>query len=84
MVYDSVRERVVLFGGTDFTTALEDTWEWDGVDWRRLEVVGPIGRHRAAMAFDSTRNRVVLFGGAADPSTDPQYYLNDTWELLAE
>src|SRR5438874_3914689 len=33
MAYDSTRERVVLFGGTDGSGFLGDTWEWDGTDW---------------------------------------------------
>ena len=30
MVYDSRRNRVVLFGGNDGGNMLGDTWEWDG------------------------------------------------------
>lgn len=85
MVYDSRRERSVLFGGTNSTEAFADLWEWDGVDWRKLAPFHEVQpRHRATLVFDSDRNRVVLFGGASDPSTDPQTYLNDTWELIVE
>ncbi len=62
MVYDSRRERVVLFR--------HGTWEWDGASWVRRDPVDPEGdgdpafRFRHAMAFDSVRDRVVLFGGA--------------------
>lgn len=35
MAWDPVRERIVLYGGSDGTTWLSDTWEWDGTDWTR-------------------------------------------------
>ena len=63
MVYDSIRERVVLFGG-DSTG--NDTWEWDGSSWHELNPVQrPEWRYSHAMAFDRRRARVVLFGGWA-------------------
>lgn len=37
MAYDSIRRRVVLFGGLDWSqqnpSFLDDTWEWDGATW---------------------------------------------------
>ncbi|HUQ82632.1 MAG TPA: hypothetical protein VM076_15895 [Gemmatimonadaceae bacterium] len=36
MAYDEQRGRVVLFGGTDDTGTLGDTWEWDGKQWTRI------------------------------------------------
>lgn len=34
MAYDSIRQRTVLFGGTDYSVGpLSDTWEWDGANW---------------------------------------------------
>jgi Galactose oxidase, central domain len=72
MVYDTVRRRVVLFGGL----GLSDTWEWDGVDWRqRLPAHSPPPRFGVAMAYDESRRRVVLFGG-----WNKSGYLGDTWE----
>lgn len=73
MAYDSVRGRVVLFGGEDVVgNNLADTWEWDGTTWLQVATTGPSARFGHAMAFDSVRGKVVLFGG---------YYLfADTWE----
>ncbi len=31
LAYDSVRQRVEMFGGFAFFSLLRDTWEWDGV-----------------------------------------------------
>ncbi len=33
--YDPVRQRVVLFGGTDERGLLGDTWQFDGTNWSR-------------------------------------------------
>lgn len=36
LAYDRKRDRVVLFGGRKgWPNDLDDTWEWDGVSWRR-------------------------------------------------
>src|SRR5262249_25554653 len=35
MAYDLVRQRVVMFGGSDNYTNFSDTWEWDGTIWRQ-------------------------------------------------
>jgi len=85
LAYDSVRDRVVLHGGTCIVgeladTGIEsvgDTWEWDGHDWEHREHAnGPPPRANHALAFDSARQRVVLFGGriSGGPSG------GDTWE----
>ncbi len=75
MVYDSHRERVVMFGG-DFHTQLADTWEWDGTTWAETTPASsPSPRTRAAMGYDPVRHRAVLFGG-----NDGSQSLSDTWE----
>ncbi|MBN2360563.1 MAG: hypothetical protein JXR83_13995 [Deltaproteobacteria bacterium] len=73
MAYDSVRGRVVLFGGYDLNwTDVQDTWEWDGETWTDVTPAdSPPARYGPAMAFDSGRGRVVMFGGSG---------LQDTWE----
>ncbi len=78
MAYDSVRNRVVLFGGSDGSSAtpLGDTWEWDGVNWSdRRPAIAPPVRYASAMVYDAARKRVVLFGGSS-----PSGQLGDTWE----
>lgn len=54
---------IVAFGGSDGTSALADTWKWDGAAWAKLTATGPSARLSAAMAFDASRGRVVLYGG---------------------
>ncbi len=85
VAYDSVRRRVVLFGGRyeppptpppQLPVVYGDTWEWDGSGWTRRSTTGPAPRHFATVAFDSARGRTVLFGG----SDALGGFLGDTWE----
>lgn len=77
MAWDSVRHRVVLFGGVGDAGPLDDTWEWDGTTWTEASVaVAPQRRSQHALAFDAARGVTVLFGGA-DWLFNP---LGDTWE----
>ncbi|MEM7201647.1 MAG: kelch repeat-containing protein [Planctomycetota bacterium] len=62
LVYDSVRGRVILYGGYAPFWTYTDTWEWDGNDWLQVGTMGP-ERQNHALAFDAARRRVVLFGG---------------------
>lgn len=79
LAYDSVRQRIVLFGGNNLGTLLADTWEWDGVVWQqRLPVASPPPRCNHAMAFDRVRGVVVLFGGLDGGAGNTS--LRDTWE----
>src|SRR5467141_4109365 len=53
LAYDSVRDRVVLFGGTTGNDELGDTWEWDGNSWTKVATTGPAPRWGACMTYDS-------------------------------
>ena len=81
MVYDTVRERVLLYGGWNdgtlpsFEEGLGDLWEWDGSQWIP-STPGP--RHYShAMAFDSRRGEGVVFGGGRNRD----FELRETWLL---
>jgi hypothetical protein len=80
MAYDSVRERVLLYGGTDRTEpsneeGLGDLWEWDGSQWILSSTDGP--RHYwHGMAFDSSRGEAIVFGGSRN-----RISLQETWLL---
>lgn len=63
MAYDSARGVMVVFGGTDATGRLTDTWEWDGSSWTLRSATGPGTLIYHAMAYDSARGVTVLFGG---------------------
>src|ERR1700704_997407 len=54
VAYDPVSRKVVLFGGLDSSTYLNDTWTFDGVTWtHETTAVAPPGRVVGAMAFDA-------------------------------
>jgi hypothetical protein len=64
MAYDSIRKRVVLFGGDKRgSNFLGDTWEWDGVAWSQVATTGPSPRSSHKMVYDAAREKIVLFGG---------------------
>ncbi len=73
MAYDSSREKVLLFGGSEAT---EGAWEWDGMNWTQLNsVIKPSARYSPAMAYDRARKKVMMFGGVYAGSNK-----NETWE----
>ncbi|MGH7409432.1 MAG: kelch repeat-containing protein, partial [Candidatus Methylomirabilales bacterium] len=78
MVYDSDRQRIVLFGGHTLGTAsgLNDTWEYNGTNWTHATPQSsPPVRGQHGMAYDSGRQRIVVFGGSHGGTT-----YGDTWE----
>lgn len=62
MAYDSIRGRVVLFGGRNGNLRHVDTWEWDGQQWELRATTGPPASAEHSMAFDASRGVMVLFG----------------------
>jgi len=82
--YDPVRHRIVMFGGfsLNYGGALQDTWEYDGVDWtQKSPTTLPTDRAGAAMAYDAVNGKMVMFGGAIGFNLDnsPSSPLNETW-----
>lgn len=78
LVYDSHHNIFVLFGGESDAHFYNDTWEYDGSQWVRLEIASPPPeRSKHGMVFDGNRGVVVLFGGITVSGT----YLDDLWEL---
>ncbi|MFM1870793.1 MAG: hypothetical protein RL398_215, partial [Planctomycetota bacterium] len=76
MCYDSVRQRVLMYGGYG-GAGLSDTWEWDGSNWLlRSNLSAPQIRRWSTMNFDASRGVAVLFGGQSNSGSHP----NDTWE----
>src|SRR5206468_6198626 len=76
MAYDSARDKILLFGGTDGTqnTNFSDTWEYDPAaptpTWTLLSpATTPPARSGHGMVYDSARQRIVMFGGKPDGST---------------
>ncbi len=79
MVYDSVRQRSILFGGQGQTNFSNDVWEWNGAAWTQTfagtqSATAPSPRFFHNMVYDAGRRRVVMFGGSNGASL-----LSDTW-----
>ena len=77
--YDSRRGRIALYGGiapNNGETRRDDTWEWDGHDWKEMidRSAGPRSHH--AMVFDEARGVIVMFGGGRTSRS----LETDTWE----
>lgn len=76
LTYDEHRKVSVLFGGTNGTTDLGDTWVWNGSEWKqRTPMKSPSPRSDHVMAYDPRRQRVVLFGGRS-----AGFLMSDVWE----
>jgi hypothetical protein len=78
-VFDTLRERVLLFGGIQVEPGvrfLDDTWAWDGEAWSRVGGAAPPGRGHHAMGYDSLRDEVLVFGGSDGPGPSLR---RDTW-----
>ncbi len=77
MTYDSVNNRIVLFGGDDGSLN-DETWEYDTAThtWygSYLPVTRPSSRYATALIYDSVIKKIVLFGGLDIPKND------ETWE----
>ncbi|MCI4324411.1 MAG: kelch repeat-containing protein [Thermoplasmata archaeon] len=84
MAWDSADGEAVLFGGRNYVTVLNDTWEFLAGTWKNISVASgspngtPAARYSASFTFDDTNQTVVLFGGNGTLSTTARV-LGDTW-----
>lgn len=78
LAFDTLRNRVVVFGGESFGGMTNELWEFHGGAWTNLTVPGPSPRKNPAFCYDAARDRMVLFGGLA---ADGVTFLGDTWEF---
>jgi hypothetical protein len=66
MTYDAGRGVVVLHGGTVNGVVLDDTWEFDGYNWKQVPMppaAGDPDLFDAALAYDVDDSEAILFGG---------------------
>lgn len=78
MAYDPVSGQMILFGGYNGSTVLNDTWAYDPATntWTELAPAGavPVARANHRMVYDEAAGQVIIFGGY-----DGQNELYDTW-----
>jgi RHS repeat-associated protein/uncharacterized repeat protein (TIGR01451 family) len=84
--WDSLNQRIVLYGGISLGQVSAETWVWTGSNWSRLATAtdpGPGYRLDYAMTYDPAIGKTVLFGGWKFPTSlyDPDNgtYPTDTW-----
>lgn len=67
MFYDPIAKRIVLFGGfVDLAKQrlVNDTWTWDGRNWKKLRLTtAPPPRYAAMASTDPKTGQTWLFGG---------------------
>jgi len=93
MVYDSIADRILIFGGNAAGGLRNDLWSLSLADtptWSPITPAGtpPSSRYLSSIVFDPLRDRVIVFGGGAAGSlSDETWELtlagNPTWRLLA-
>jgi len=85
MVYDPGAKKVILFGGSDATGLLRDTWAYDAAagTWTELHPAGalPPARCFHYMVCDTANRRLVLMGGRGSALIAPgdPLHLTDMW-----
>jgi hypothetical protein len=80
-VYDPVRDRMIVFGGTNDSTLFADVWALsfsDPPEWTEITAsgAGPAPRYRHSAIYDPVRDRMIVFGGRGVGGD-----FNDTWAL---
>lgn len=85
--YDSTRGVLVLYGGLQSQSVqFEETWEWDGKNWKRFDAKGPGIREAAGMTYDAKRRQTILFGGSQGEKAmaDTWTWNGTNWTLVSE
>ncbi len=73
--YDPVTRTVMLYGGQlQLGEMVDDTWSWNGSDWRELDSGTGHPPSSGVIAWDSPLNEMVLVGESGTTST------YETWE----
>jgi hypothetical protein len=78
IAFDPIQGKLLMYGGLQSTTPLNDTWTFDGATWTQLTpATTPPPRWGHRMVLDTRRMRIVTFGGRSPTATANA---NDTWE----
>jgi hypothetical protein len=75
MAYDPAREIVVMHGGYNNTSALNDTWEWNGATWTLRSQQPEFHRYLHQMVYDESASVMLAFGGTSFQNP----YMGDLW-----
>jgi len=79
MAFDPKSHQLLLFGGENSSSLLDDTWRWTGSTWLRLHPRNaPPASIDQSLAYDPTDGGLLLFGGLRVTSGGPLAPLG-TW-----
>ena len=83
-VYDPLRRRAIVFGGSDDIAHFNDTWALSLTrpeTWTRILPEGqpPPARHGHSAIYDLDGDRMIIFGGQNGPGFVD--FMNDVWSL---
>lgn len=84
MIYDSVNQNGVLFGGFGPSGMLNDTWVFQNNDWNRLFIPGPDKRYNHSFTWSNWDEAGYVIGGLTDNGStgDMWRFKNGSWELV--
>lgn len=73
MAFDPLTKSVLLFGGHGAYGSLDDTWSWDGTQWRQQHPkTSASSRAESAMVYDPALRQVLMLSGTTEvPLSDP-------------
>ena len=86
-IYDPVRDRMLVYGGTDSVNTYGDVWALSlsgSPAWTHVVTNGgpPVARFQHVAVYDSQRDRMVVHGGGGPGDTGEMWALNlstNTW-----
>lgn len=86
MAFNETNNTILLFGGYSFTDSttrerrrLNDTWEFNGIDWKMVSSGEMEPRSGGVITFDKNFNNCILFGGNIRSSkNNPMWLWNGT------
>ncbi len=83
ITYDKERDRLILFGGAEI---MKEPWkepgglfEWEGKNWKKIEIQGPVGRRRHDWVYDENERETFLIGGVTTGKIVVDSVLFDVW-----
>jgi hypothetical protein len=84
MVYDLAGGESILFSGLDpEEQPVNETWSWNGEEWKLLSEEGPESRGHFGFVHDPNHEQTLLYGGYTNSATDEFWVWREgAWEQI--